>query len=181
MDKDIFNNLMDKVRSADKEAFRKIYEEYGNKIQVVAFCIVKDHHIAEDILAEVMLKLWKGKFGQVENPTAFIYEIAKNLSLDYLRKNAEFRKILCFDDIAESEIALTVESIQSIIDVAVILDKLNDIERDIVLKRVIFKDTYQEVAKDLGISEHIAKRKYKKVINMLKNSFLVETDKGEAV
>lgn len=68
-------------------AFTQIYERYQDRVFVTAFSILKDRELANDIVQEIFLQVWNRRiaFAQVSNLEAFIYTMAKNLTLTYLR------------------------------------------------------------------------------------------------
>ncbi len=57
---------------------------------------VRSHHIAEEIMQEVFTRLWlkRSAVSSMDNPTAWLFTVASNLSLDFLKKEANQKKIL---------------------------------------------------------------------------------------
>lgn len=75
------------MSAGDIGAFTDIYNEMKTPVFTVVLRIVISRADAEDILQETFLRLFKnGIPDKTENPKAYIYAIARNLSLDLLRK-----------------------------------------------------------------------------------------------
>lgn len=72
----------------DQELLRKIYEEYQSQIYRFVLLRVSHGEIASDISQEVfyhLLRVTRGKEREIENIRAFLYQIARNLVIDYYR------------------------------------------------------------------------------------------------
>lgn len=73
--------------------FENIYLTYSDKIYRYIYLNTSDPFLAEDITSEVFLRVWKNwkkiKFDYIQ---ALLYKIAKNIMIDYFRKNKENRK-----------------------------------------------------------------------------------------
>ena len=140
-----------------REIFSQIYDQYVNKIYRFLFFKVNSQEIAEDLCSETFLKGWE-KFREnsqeIENPPAFLYQIARNLVVDYYRERGRTQTVSadCLP-IADPRIDLEVETMNN--------SDLNKVRSALVN----IKDDYQEAIiwhyiDDLSISE-IAKMKNK--------------------
>jgi RNA polymerase sigma-70 factor (ECF subfamily) len=78
-----------------KKVFSKIYDRYIDKIYRFIFLKVNKKEIAEDLTSETFLRCWKSfqEGAKVENPQAFLYQIARNLVTDYYRQKNKFQVI----------------------------------------------------------------------------------------
>lgn len=74
-----------------KKEFSKIYDKYIEKIYRFIFLKVSSQEIAEDLASETFLRGWESfKNGLViENPQAFLYQIARNLVTDHYREKGK--------------------------------------------------------------------------------------------
>lgn len=74
------------------EQFGRIYDQYISQIYRFVYLKVGSKDIAEDIVSKVFLSGWesyskKSKSGQsIDNPKAFLYQIARNSVVDYYRQ-----------------------------------------------------------------------------------------------
>jgi len=81
---------MTKKKYAD--AYGKIYDRYVNQIYRFVLLRVNVKEIAEDVVSDIFLKGWEAftrADGNIENPRAFLYKIAKNCVVDYYREKGK--------------------------------------------------------------------------------------------
>ena len=74
--------------SERKKEFSKIYDRQINKIYRFVFLKVNSKEKAEDITSETFTKAWsvfKDEEKQIDNISAFLYRVAKNLIIDFYR------------------------------------------------------------------------------------------------
>jgi len=71
-----------------RKKFSKIYDKHIEKIYRFIYLKVNSEEIAQDLCSETFLKGWESfKNNQnIENPSAFLYRIARNLVTDYYRQ-----------------------------------------------------------------------------------------------
>jgi len=91
--------LIEKLKNQDTEAFSLLYDNYSSALYGIINTIVKDDEVAQDILQDVFMKIWKGvALYKREKGTLFTWmlNIARNTSIDNLRsknKKYEIRNI----------------------------------------------------------------------------------------
>ena len=93
MTKAEFVRIIQQSQKGDRAEFERIYKEYFGKIQTTAYFVVKNFDLAYDIASEVILKLLilRKDPSEIENHTAYIIKMTKNLSYDFIAKrNHEF-------------------------------------------------------------------------------------------
>ena len=77
------------LRRGNTEAFAEIYEDMKTPVYTVIYRTVGSHEAAEDIMQELFLRLFRSPPGdEVQNPRAYIFRAAHNMSVDYLRKQS---------------------------------------------------------------------------------------------
>lgn len=85
------DGLIAEFQSKNPKAFERIYERYSESTFGVIYSVVKDKHIAEEVLQDVFLKIWdnaesynssKGRF------FTWILNIARNAAIDKTRSKA---------------------------------------------------------------------------------------------
>lgn len=72
-----------------KQEFSKIYDDCIDRIYRFVFFKVNSEEIAQDLCSETFLKAWqafKKNNEEIENPQAFLYQIARNLVIDHYRE-----------------------------------------------------------------------------------------------
>ena len=83
---------MDKL----KKEFSKIYDRYVEKIFRFVFLKVNSKEVAEDLTSETFLRTWevfRQQNQKIENISAFLYQIARNLITDYYREKGKAKII----------------------------------------------------------------------------------------
>lgn len=86
-----FNNdseLGNLLSLGDEKAFRQIYDEYWNRIYLLALTYLKSSELAQDVVQDVFLKVWDQReiFSTVKHPGSFIYVMGRNAVINAFRK-----------------------------------------------------------------------------------------------
>ena len=133
-----------------KKTFNHIYDTHIDKIFRFILFKVESQEIAQDLCSEVFTRTWKSiKQGtNIENPSAFLYKVAKNLIASHYREKDRTRT-LALDDCKEIQ-----DPNADIGQEAVLRSDLNTVRRAMVN----LKQDYQDVIiwhyiDDLSISE----------------------------
>lgn len=85
----------------DKNAFALIVDRYLDSVYQFAYRYVQDREEAEDVAQEAFVRAWKNleSFDTARNFKTWLFAIAKNAALDFLKK----KKPLLFSRIIEDE------------------------------------------------------------------------------
>ncbi|MDX9702100.1 MAG: sigma-70 family RNA polymerase sigma factor [Candidatus Auribacterota bacterium] len=161
------NELVEKIRQGDLEAFHEIVLRYEKKVLAVAFGIVHNEFDAKDVAQNVFLKMHKSldKFRGDSRFYTWLYRITVNVAIDFMRKNkrtmnVEFddhikldidsdvpvsahKKSLPRDEVMRDELY---EKMRSAID------SLSDEHRSALVLREMEDLSYQEIAETLNCS-----------------------------
>ncbi len=147
------SQLVDEVRSGNRQAYTQLMRRYQEKVYWVARRIVGTHADADDIVQETFIKafLSLGDFRGDAGFYTWIYRIAVNLSLNTLRK----RHVMNY--LRESELAqkviparenpheeLEAKELESLIGRAV--KALPDKQRAVFVMRYYDEMSYEEIA-----------------------------------
>ena len=82
--------------SNSKKEFSQIYDNSIDKIYRFIFFKVSSQEIAEDLCSETFLKGWQAfnkNSKEIENPQAFLFQIARNLVIDHYRQKDRNRTV----------------------------------------------------------------------------------------
>lgn len=76
--------------------FRAIFDAYRNRLFGYVLAISHSHYTAEEITQEIFLKLWlcRDMLDRVDNLEHYIFTIARNKTLNHLRKAATDGRLL---------------------------------------------------------------------------------------
>lgn len=163
------------------DKFHSIVLPLKNKLYRFALSIVYDSAEAEDIVQDIMLKLWskKDEWDQIENLEAYCFKATKNLSLDKLASK-ELRKTESIDEDKESSSITEHETPFSLIsrketqsNIYKCIEQLSENQKMVFQLREIEEMSYKEIAEALDITEDSVKvnlfRARKKIKELLSN------------
>lgn len=141
-----------------RKTFSKIYDKYINKIYRFIFLKVSSQEIAEDLCSEVFTRGWESlKKGQkIENPQAFLYQIARNLVIDHYREKGRYKTVSAdYVEMADPRLALEEKAfLNSDVDnIKLALSDINENYREIIVWRYLDELSVPEIAKMLDKSE----------------------------
>lgn len=136
------------------------YERYKTGIFRFALSILKDRHLAEDVLQETFLRLLSGRYMVHEGKEqAWLYKVARNLCYDMLRHQGR-------------EVALTAAQNGESYDYIDMISGLDMTEKEIVTLKIVGGLTHKEIAKVMGLSVHASKKRYERAIQKLREEEL---------
>ena len=84
--------LLERARKYDPEALGEIYNDYSEKIYYYIYRYLGEVRLAEDLTAEVFLKLLeaiKASQGPRTHLSAWLYRVAHNLVVDHFRRRPQ--------------------------------------------------------------------------------------------
>ncbi|HEX8376439.1 MAG TPA: sigma-70 family RNA polymerase sigma factor, partial [Pedobacter sp.] len=72
--------LLQLTATGDENAFRKIYENYLNKLYSYAFRLTQKEELAEEVVQDVFLKIWvnRGELTEIQKFDSYLYTIVRN-------------------------------------------------------------------------------------------------------
>ena len=88
-------SLHQRLSSGDELAFKLFFQKHHPRLFSYIYKVVKSREIAEELVLDIFVKIWSAKeiFNEVENVDAFLYRMALNKSLDFLRTAAREKRI----------------------------------------------------------------------------------------
>jgi RNA polymerase sigma-70 factor (family 1) len=71
----------------DESAFNELYKQYIVKLYQFAYSFLDDAEAAEEIVNDVLIRLWVGRrnLGEIRNTQVYLYTSIKNMCLNHLR------------------------------------------------------------------------------------------------
>ncbi len=88
--------LLEKAREGDRWSFKEIVSLYQRRVFSLAYSILRNREDAMDVVQETFMRLFQklGAYEKEKNFQAWLFQVAKNLCIDYYRKNYGRRKEL---------------------------------------------------------------------------------------
>lgn len=160
----------------DNKLIQEIYHKYGREllIYICGFVIIRE--TAEDLLHDAFVRLIMFSLNhQVDesNLRAYMYRIARNICIDYIRKNRKKHEAELHEHIEytrSQSIHEEVEYNELKQKVSELVDKKDPVSRSVYIMRTELNMPYDEIAENLGISERTAQRKMKGMLEYLTDS-----------
>lgn len=166
--------LLKKLKSGDKESFRKVYLKYHEKLYHIALKYLRSKDLAEDAVQDVFIKLWDTKENLKTNGSlgGFLFTAIKNHVLNMIdsrkrkiKKEALIRKDLKDQKLNTASVIVLSEYKELYRS---LIQQLPEKRREIYELRVKDGLTNKEIAQYLDISIHTVKSQYYKASNYIK-------------
>ena len=177
MDEKQFDAAVSKILSGNKEGLKDIYETYGSYIYRIILGIVGRKEDAEDLTGDFFIKLYGCISGYKSGSghKGYIATIARNMALDFLRKNKR-EMLQSFSEPEDDnepavQYADTVNVEESVINELSLkeaLDSLNEKERRIVDMKILSDMTFKEISEALIKPIGTVTWLYREAINKLR-------------
>jgi RNA polymerase sigma-70 factor (ECF subfamily) len=154
--------IVQRAINGDREAFTYIYDLHFDKIYRYIYVKVRSQSEAEDLTQDVFIKAYEGlkNYKWRDLPiTAWLFKIAHNRVIDYIRKASKEKRadLEEADAISAGDPVYMTEQNFEIYELKGALEKLPDAQREVATLRFISELSISEVALTLGKSEGTVK------------------------
>ncbi len=168
------NKLVSGIATGDRRALKELYTTAKTPLFLYVKSVVKSHEISEDITQQVFVEIMEcaHKFKRDTNAKAWVFTIARNLCMDYFKKN---NREVSTDD-TESIFEFKTETIKDNMFVYEALSRLDSIECQIVTLYVFGGFKQKEIAAILQLPYVSVRSKYGYAMQKLKRIY-----KGELI
>jgi len=176
------NNLIKKYLDGDENSFSKIVDIYLKQILNFSYKLVGNRKDAEDVTQEVFLKVWKNlnKFDLEKNFKTWIFAIARNTCIDFLRKKKEipFSKFdneegdnvledsLVDKELKPDEVFIVTENKEKIENA---LSKISFIQKEVIILRYMNELSFNEISEILNIHLNTIKSHHNRALIKMKS------------
>ena len=175
------NNLIYEYFKGDEKSLEILVARYLKVIYSFSYKNVGNEAEAEDITQEVFVKVWKNlkKFDQKKDFKPWIFQIAKNTAIDYLRKRKtvpfsnfenESGQNLLTDNLVEKSPNL-VETISDKRTMETILNNLDEKEQKIINLRHKEGFSFNQIAEFLKEPINTVKSRYRRIMIYIKEKY----------
>ena len=145
-------------------------EQQYDKLLRYCYMKLRDRTLAEDVTQETFIRFFESKdYHSIGKEMAYLYTIARNLCIDYFRKQKEEliedlpAKIQEMPDSSDK-----VESIVDQLSIEQALDHLTDDEREAVVLRFSGELSVEDIAKSMDISRFAVRRRISSALEKLR-------------
>lgn len=171
------DQLVEGLKNMDGGAMSALYQMYSDSLYRVISTIVVIEEVAQDLLQETFIKIWKS-FKQYDPGKGRLYtwmaRLARNLSIDYLR-SVNYRNFTVSDDLSQStqqiDQTFQVSYNPELIGVRDMTRILNEDQKS-ALDLIYFKGyTHVQAAEELQITVGILRSRLKSSIAELRTVY----------
>lgn len=146
-------------KNNNRENFENLFQEYADVVYRLCLYKTSKEDVAHDLTQETFFRLWKtlSSEKEVAKPKQYIYQIARNLIVDYYKSN----KSVSLDELQEEgfEPRSHENPAALLSDVSILKEAIETMDkefRDVVYMRFIEDIPVKEIALILDISENLA-------------------------
>ena len=96
MSQDHLDELINRSKRGDVDAFRHLVERHQGYAFALAFRLVCDEETAKDVVQESFIRIWKHlhKYDPAVRFTTWLYRIVVNLSFDHLKMDMRRKRVI---------------------------------------------------------------------------------------
>jgi RNA polymerase sigma-70 factor (ECF subfamily) len=97
-----------KIAEGDEKAFTELFHIYTPKLLPFVFKLTRSEHLAQEMIQETFLRLWvnRSELVNVNEPASWIFRIAANVSITWLRKQSNRERLMKEVKVDESHITV---------------------------------------------------------------------------
>jgi RNA polymerase sigma-70 factor (ECF subfamily) len=145
-------------KKGEEKGFSFFFKEFYAALCYFSNTIIKDEAVAEDIAEETFIKLWErhGSFDNSASIKSFLYKVAHNASIDWLRKQKKeltyAKEIIYLGEEKESFILQQIIEAETYREVVAALKILPPKCRQIFRMLYIEGKDYSQIARELNLS-----------------------------
>ena len=161
----------------DSEGFMKAYDAHADAIFRFFYFRVFDREKAKDLAQDTFTKTWQYLVNgnEVRNLKAFLYQVARNLVIDYSRK----KTALSLDDLHEKGFDPHTDHREGLYDsidarhALSLVKNLDEKYREVLLMRFVDGFSPREIARELKESENVVSVRIHRALKQIRK--LLET------
>ena len=148
-------DLLARVARRDESSFQRLYEEFARRVFAYALTLLRDSHLAEEVVQETMITVWEraGTYSGGSRVSTWIFGIARHKVYDIIkgeRRAAQENKV----DVLMEDPAPAIEREERVRGA---IDSLPPDQREIVFLTFYENLPYRAIADMLEIPEGTVK------------------------
>ncbi len=180
---ELLTSIFRNIKQQNQEAERIIFEQYYKRVYYVAYYVIKDQDLAEDIVQETFMKAFKNlhTVHDVEKLGAWLSTIATRTAIDHLRRLKRWKDFTTSDAYMDTEPDSTqpdrISTVETCLEEAHLkellleeIDKLKPNHKEVLILYYHHDLTYEEIAKQLNLKIATVKTRMFRAKKKLKES-----------
>lgn len=174
MDDKYFEICIRHILEGDRDGLKEIYQAYAPAVYGAVLAVVKNRENAEDITSEFFIRLWQaaGKYQPGQGHKAWLFRIARNMTIDFMRKNQREQE-LEWPELIGTEKDSGSGTEQEVLDrlsFEEALGYLNAREKIIFHMKILGGCTFREIAEYLQIPQGTVSWSYQQGLEKLRRA-----------
>jgi RNA polymerase sigma factor (sigma-70 family) len=167
--------LQDYAGNRSEAAFTELVRRHIDLVYSAALRMVCDSHQAQDVVQSVFVALAQNARQLIHHPvlSGWLHRTTQNLAANVIRTNvrrqAREQEAVAMTELLSAQSDATWEHIAPHLDAA--LGELNEADRDALLLRYFERQSAQEMAANLGISNEAAQKRVSRAVERLRDLF----------
>ncbi|MEG0258051.1 MAG: sigma-70 family RNA polymerase sigma factor [Christensenella sp.] len=155
------------IANGDNDALAFLYTKTERIMYAYVLSVIKDPHATQDIVSEIYIRIKRAAhlYKPMCKPLAWMFSIAKNLSLDYLRRHPQTNDAVILDD--DLRFSCVEDPTERLVLRTAIMS-LNEEERKIVMLHVVAGLKHRELATIMKLPLSTVLSKYHRALAKLK-------------
>lgn len=141
--------------SVAEEQFQQLVADHAEAVYRVAYSVVRDQHLAEDVVQETIIKAWQGlsTWRGDGSMRGWVLSIAHNTAVSHLRRirDTSTEPDQLPERASHLDVERTTDARAELEALRAALADLDDLSRSIVVMRDLEGESYQQIADTLDI------------------------------
>jgi RNA polymerase sigma-70 factor (ECF subfamily) len=153
------NDLMEEIQAGSHDAFARLYGRYSDRAYRVARAVSADDGRAEESVQEGFLSVWRSRDTYRPDGTSagpWLLTVVRHRAIDVGRRNATHRAQPVDEEVLErrpsaEDVAGDAADRANARDIRVLLNRLPDAQREVIVLAFYGQLTHSEIAGQLGV------------------------------
>lgn len=170
-------DILDKLKNGDHRAFERVYEEWHTRVFHYFLKNQGDEYVAKDLAQQTFIKLWRYR-AEVSVELSIdqqLFQKARLVFVDWLRKEATYRKHFTAEDIQQLPHYVDADEIS---ELKCALNFLPEKRKRVFELKHIHGYSYKEIAEYLNISVKTVDNHLLKATAQLRKAFNIFSSVG---
>lgn len=169
-----FNSLIKGIASKQKDALETFYSFYGKFIYSSAFSITKSSFYADEVLNDVLIKIWNisASLSEIDNPRGWLYIVTTNCAKDKMKSVNQIE----FAPEREGDREINENEISKILDndsFYFLISSLNELEQQIMILRFVEELSFKAISKEMQMPMGTVTVYYYRALEKIKKKKLI--------
>jgi RNA polymerase sigma-70 factor (ECF subfamily) len=167
---DLDDALVQNARQGEAAALETIYNAYARRVYRYFLSRVADHEDAEDLTTQTFVSVIEAlpRYQHRSQFTAWLFQIAHSKAMDFFRRNnSKARKEAETKGMVFDETLERIVQNQTIETLRLLIQMLDEDERELLRLRFVVDLTYLEIAELLGRREDAVRKSVNRILERL--------------